>query len=305
MTIREENFVSAIFYLHNDGPRALEFCRRVNAVLEAHFEQYELVVVDDACGDGGATIDGLRRWAAELDAPMTILHMSLYQGLEVAMNAGLDAAIGDYVYEFDTVREDFDASLVFAAYEAAQRGSDVVSVCPRESRSGSALFYRVFNANSRSAHPLRSDVFRLVSRRAINRVHASSAYLPYRKAAYVASGLKVTDLEYEGRMRAKSRGRFALAFDSLAFYTEAGLRLSAGITLTMLAIALLELAYTLIVFLAGHPIQGWTTTMFVLTLGFAGMFAVLTIIVKYLSLLVDLTFRKKKYLIESMEKIQK
>lgn len=45
--------------------------------------------------------------------------------------------------------------------------------------------------------------------------------------------------------------------------------------------------------------------MFVLTLGFAGLFAVLTIIIKYLSLLVDLVFKKQNYLIESIEKIQK
>ena len=40
-------------------------------------------------------------------------------------------------------------------------------------------------------------------------------------------------------------------------------------------------------------------------LRFWGMFAVLTIIIKYLSLLVDLTFKQQKYLIESIEKIQK
>ena len=34
-------------------------------------------------------------------------------------------------------------------------------------------------------------------------------------------------------------------------------------------------------------------------------FAVLTIIIKYLSLLVDLVFKKQNYLIESIEKIQK
>ena len=42
-----------------------------------------------------------------------------------------------------------------------------------------------------------------------------------------------------------------------------------------------------------------------LTVGFAGLFAVLTILVKYLSLLLDLTFKKQKYLVESIEKIQK
>jgi len=45
--------------------------------------------------------------------------------------------------------------------------------------------------------------------------------------------------------------------------------------------------------------------MFVLTLGLAGLFAVLTIVVKYLSLLLELTFKKQKYLVESIEKLQK
>ena len=45
--------------------------------------------------------------------------------------------------------------------------------------------------------------------------------------------------------------------------------------------------------------------MFVLTVGFMGMFGVLTIVIKYLSLLVDLVFRHQKYLVESIEKIQK
>ena len=120
-----------------------------------------------------------------------------------------------------------------------------------------------------------------------------------------ASGLKMTDLEFDGRLTDNSGGRFALAMDSLALYTDAGYKLSAGIAIVMMFLALAELGYTLIIFCAGHPIEGWTTMMFVLTLGFAGLFAVLTIIIKYLSLLVDLVFKKQNYLIESIEKIQK
>ena len=175
---------------------------------------------------------------------------------------------------------------------------------PKDSGS-SRLFYRVFNANSRSAYALRTDAFRLVTRRAINRVHASSEHLPYRKAAYAASGLKMTDLTFSGRIVDKGAGRFALAADSLALYTDAGFKVSVGIALAMLALALAELVYTVAVYATGHPVAGWTTTMLVLTIGFAGVFAVLAIAVKYLSLLVDLVFKKQKYLIESVEKIQK
>ena len=278
MMNKEKNFVSAVVYLHNDGTRAAEFCALLVKELEAHFDQYELVAVDDACTDD--TVPLLRQFAATMAKPLTILHMSLYQGLEAGMNAGLDAAIGDYVYEFDSTRHPNEPSMVFAAYQTALKGNDIVSVCPSRTTGGSGLFYKVFNASSHSAYKLRTDAFRLVTRRAINRVHASSEHLPYRKAAYAASGLKMADLEFDGVLPNTEQGRWNLAMDSLALYT-------------------------VVVFATGHPIEGWTTTMLVLTVGFAGLFAVLTILVKYLSLLLDLTFKKQKYLVESIEKIQK
>jgi len=176
---------------------------------------------------------------------------------------------------------------------------------PRTVRGGSSLFYKVFNAHSQSAYRLRTDAFRLVTRRAINRVHASSTHLPYRKAAYAASGLRMVDLEFDGQLTVKQKGRFNLALDSLTLYTNFGFKASVTVTLCMMALALAELIYTLVIFATGHPVEGWTTTMFVITVGFAGLFAVLTIVVKYLSLLLNLTFRQQKYLVESIEKLQK
>lgn len=302
-TNKEKNFISAVVYLHNDGVRAVKFFKMLTEQLDAHFEQYELIAVDDACTDD--TVSLLRDWARDLTKPLTFLHMSLFQRLEPCMNAGLDASIGDYVYEFDTTDTPYPADMIFSAYQTALTGSDIVSVCPNRTSGSSRLFYGVFNANSHSAYRLRTDAFRLVSRRAVNRVHASSEHLPYRKAAYAASGLKMTDLTFDGRIVDKGAGRFSLAADSLSLYTDAGVKFSVGVTLIMMVLALAELVYTLVIFSTGHPVEGWTTMMFVLTLGFAGVFAVLAIIVKYLSLLVDLIFKKQKYLIESVEKIQK
>lgn len=114
MMLKDNNFISAVVYLHNDGARAVEFCRTVAAELDANFKQYELVVVDDACTDD--TVKQLRTWGREQDAPLTILHMSIYHGLEDAMNAGLDAAIGDYVYEFDSTELCYAPTLIMQAY---------------------------------------------------------------------------------------------------------------------------------------------------------------------------------------------
>ena len=219
--------------------------------------------------------------------------------------AGLDAAIGDFVYEFDTLQTPYAPEMIWQAYEKALEGNDIVTVGPEKTRACSRLFYSVFNRFSRSAYPVGTDAFRLVSRRAINRVHAVSEHLPYRKAAYAASGLRVAALTFSGRLAAEDGERLDLAADSLALYTAAGYRLSLTVTVGMLLLTLAELVYTLAVALTGRPIEGWTTTMFVLTVGFFGVFLVLTLVIKYLSLLVDLVFRRQKYLVESIEKLQK
>ncbi len=84
------------------------------------------------------------------------------------MNAGLDAAIGDYVYEFDSTELCYQAELIFKAYQTALTGSDIVSVCPRTVRGSSGLFTRCSTLIPKV--PTGCDAFRLVTRRAINRV---------------------------------------------------------------------------------------------------------------------------------------
>lgn len=301
---KETNFISAVVYLQNDEQKVVPFFAELAARLEEHFEQYELVAVNDGCSDG--TVAQLRAWAAgNLKKPLTILNMSLRQGLEPAMNAGLDAAIGDFVYEFDSLDLQYDSALIWQAYQKSLAGFDVVTVCPDRQKFMSRAFYRLFNAFSGSPYKLETDVFRLVSRRAVNRVHAISSDLPYRKAAYAASGLACATLRFAGSAPSRGGARFDKAVDSLALYTDAGYKLSLGISLAMLALTLVALIYTVVIWAVGSPVTGWTTTMLVLSAGLAGMFFILTVAVKYLNLLVRLTFKKQNYLIEGIEKLQK
>ena len=71
----------------------------------------------------------------------------------------------------------------------------------------------------------------------------------------------------------------------------------------MMIVTLAELIYTLIIYFMGIPIVGWTTTILVISFGFLGVFFSQSIIIKYLSLNLDMSFRKQKYLIENIEKI--
>lgn len=82
-------------------------------------------------------------------------------------------------------------------------------------------------------------------------------------------------------------------------------RISMLMTAVMMIATLGGVIYTIAVFALGQPVAGYTTTMLVLTGSFFGVFAILAMIIKYLSVLVDLIFKKQKYIIESIDKITK
>ena len=303
MNEKEKNFISAVGYLGNTTDTAIKFCEKLLVSLDKHFEKYEVILVENACSKEMS--EKIREYAKNQSKPLTFLHMSLQQTKEMCMNAALDAAIGDYVYEFETTDMPYNEEEIFKAYELSQTGNDIVSAVPEKTGFLSSVFYKIFNSYSNSAYPIHTDLFRLVSRRAINRVHASSAYLPYRKAAYAASGLKMAQMKVCEKIRNNRGDRFNLAVDSLLLYTNAGFKFSIFLALLLFVTALLELIYVITIYINGHPIEGWTTTMFVITFGFTGFFFFFSIIIKYLALFVDITFKQQKYLIESIEKIQK
>lgn len=299
---KEQNFISAVIYFSGNVEKVVENLDRINAQLEEHFLHYEIIIVNNSRDD--AAKDKLKIWGEEVPQPLTIINMSLKQSLEQCMNAGIDMAIGDYIYEFDSCDMPYDDILIWKAYEAALKGNDIVNCCPKNEHGSSRSFYYIFNSYSGAAYSLRTDAFRLVSRRALNRAHAISSSIPYRKATYATCGLKMEEIEFSGKMPKKvSDDRLELATDSLVLYTNFGYKFSISFTVLMMFIAALELIYTIVVWLSGTPIAGWTTTMFVLTLGLTGIFAVLAIAMKYLSLILRLSFKKQNYFIEGIEKV--
>ena len=298
---KEQNFISAVVFLGTSNTGNIDFFRKLYDSLDEHFLQFELIAVAD--GNVKNTVPGIREWAEGISKPLTIINMSLRQPHEQCMNAGLDCAIGDYIYEFDSVEMPYDPELIWRAYELAQEGNDIVAVCPSRERWSSRLFYGLFNSNSHAAYQLRTDAFRLTSRRALNRVHSISENLPYRKAAYAACGMKIAELEFTGKCHTNVHERFGLASDSLVLYTDFGYKFSLGFTVLMFLVTFAELIYTLVVWINGQPIEGWTTTMFVITFGLTGLFAILAIMLKYMTLLLRIVFKKQNYLIESIEKL--
>lgn len=308
----EKNFVSAVVYVHNNEKQIEFFLKMLQRELAAHFGKYEIIMVNDASTDRSAEI--IRKTAEGFEsAVVSILKMSYFQGVELSMNAGKDLAIGDFVFEFDTVDVDYEEELIYQVYQTALTGYDIVSASSDKNKSFSSnMFYKIFNRFSNVQYKLSTESFRILSRRAINRIDASSTTIPYRKAVYANCGLKCENISYAAKQNVEKnyaghqkKYREELAIESLILHTNVAYKVTSTLTFVMMAVTLFALIYTIVIFLTGSPVAGWTTTMLVLSFGFLGMFAIMSIMIRYLAIILDLNFKKQKVVFESIEKISK
>lgn len=304
---KEKNFISAVVYCHNDASSIGDFIKHLDHTLAENFLKYEIIVVNDASTD--ESVDIVKAYAAHKEGlVISILNMSYYQGLEASMNAGVNLSIGDFVYEFDAAYADFDWDILIRVYRHSLSGYDIVSArINQKPRLFSRLFYKVFNRYAKLQHKIGIETFRILSRRGINRIHNITQSIPFRKAAYANCGLAVDTLTYSPVnkvIRKHHDDRSRVAIDSLILFTDVAYRVTVGLALLMLLISVIMAIYALTYWVYESPVEGWTTTILFMAFGFCGLFAIFAMVIKYLQTLVNLSFKKKDYLFESIIKLQ-
>ena len=311
---REQKFISVVAYVHNAESEIEYFLDHVMEEFRRLFVRTELILVNDGSTDG--SLDRIHTYfdTHDEDYIVSIIRMGRYQGMESSMNAGRDLAIGDYVYEFDDLHVDYDLSMIEQVYRSCLQGHDIVAASGNaRMKTTSRLFYRIYNQASRSQNNLGQETFRILSRRAINRVKSIGAYIPYRKAVYNNCGLAVNTVSYQSSdakgsltRHSVNNDRTDLALDSFIYFTSVMEKVSLGICILFFVFTIAVLIYVIAsYFMDNHLQSGWVSMMGFLSLGFMGVFGLLTIILKYLSVIVDLIFRHQRYLIEDIEKIAK
>lgn len=313
MSDKQTSFVSAVIYIHNTEKEIEAFLKTVINTLENNFENSEIICVNDNSMDDSVQI--IKKVASVAStASVSILNMSYYHGIEGAMNAGMDLAIGDFVFEFDSVVNEFGEDEIMSVYQKALTGYDIVSASPdRKQKLSSKLFYYVFDKFTSLKYEMYTETFRVLSRRVINRIGSMNKTIPYRKAIYANCGLKTTNMKYHveksssNNRKDKQERRYkrGLAVDTLILFTELGYSFAMTMTFIMIAVAVLTGIYSVIVFLVGNPVAGWTTTILFLAFSFFGLFGILTVIIKYLQITVNLVFKRKRYSFEGIEKLTK
>lgn len=307
---KEKNFISAVVYVNNNEKEIKNFLSDIYKTLDERFNKFEIIIVNDASTD--ETVKRVKEFSETVTSSViSIVNMSFYQGLELAMNAGVNLAIGDFIYEFDNVYKDYDNNIIIDLYYKSLEGFDIVSATPKYyNNKSSKLFYKVFNSFANTMYELNTESFRILSRRGINRVYSMSKTIPYRKAIYSKCGLKLYNIVYNNKRhdfkinKIIKNNRREVASNSLILFTDLWYKISIGMTVLMMVVTIVTSIYVITTFLGDkRPVEGWTTIMLFLSSVSFGLFATTAVIIKYLSLIVNLVFKKYQYIIESIEKI--
>jgi dolichol-phosphate mannosyltransferase len=297
-----KQFLSVVLYVHNNENKIKDFLSSLLSFLSENFETFEIICVNDKSND--ASVSLIHEFTKELSGNnmISIINMGSHQGVEPAMNAGVDLAIGDFIIEFDNIEYSIENVWIIEAYQKVVSGFDIVSVVPKINPNFlSSLFYKIYNRGNIS---ISKEFFRIVSRRAFNRIKSMNHYIPYRKASYAQCGLLSAKIIHEGKNTIKKdsiKNRINLAIDTLIYFTNIYQKAITFVCFTWFLIALFFGAY--IIISHPHTQNNLITATVLIILGFLTISFMLTIIIKYLSTILNLLFRKKYYIIESIEKL--
>lgn len=309
MNNKEKNFVSAVVYLYNEGHNIQSHLKGLEDTLIQNFEKYEIIVVNDGSSDDSAQL--VKSYVSSREgAKVTLMNMGYHQGLETAMDAGVDLAIGDFVFEMESADADYNWSVLMDVYQHSLEGYDIVNAKGKVGKkvTSGSLFYNIMNRYANLQYPLASGSFRIVSRRAINRIHSLATRIPYRKVAYSNCGLKCDTILYDciKAIRVKRySNRLELATNSLVLFTDVAFRFTFWFTVLIFVFTIGMIAFSVLSLIMNKTMADWAIVILFMSIALSGLLVVLCMVIRYLSTLVRLNFLKRDYVFESIDKLQK
>lgn len=298
-----------------DRRDALEaYAERVLAVLESGFANHELVVVDDGSLDGTAEV---ARALAARRPNLRLVRLSRAYGVEIAIAAGLDQAIGDYVAVLSPELTD-PVEMLPALVAAARDGTDVVYVRrPRvRPRPGHGLLHwlgaRLFYGLCRRLTGLQinddASDFCLMSRRVVNSLTRMKEHNRVLSMLLAYTGFSAHGLDPDPALGPPPhhwpgmRRRLHLALDAIVAFSDRPLRYVSYAATLIALLALLGAGAVLVERIVNTQVaEGWASLMVVLLVMFCLLFLLLAIVSEYVSrILVEAKQRPLYYVREEL-----
>ena len=270
-------------------------------------EDYEIIFVNDGSRD--ASWPAMQRLAAG-DPHLVAVNLSRNHGHQLALTAGLDLSAGEQILIIDADLQDPPELLADMRATMAAEGADVVYAVRRKregetffKKATAALFYRLLKRLTDTEIPLDTGDFRLMSRRALDAFLALPEQARFIRGMVAWIGFRQVPFPYDRAERHAGDTHYPigkmvrLAFDAVTGFSTAPLRFASHASVILAGASLLLLFYIAWGYFEGDPVQGWTSTMLVVTVLSSIQMFVLGMIGEYLGRMYVEVKRRPLYLV--------
>ena len=273
-----------------------EFLQRVGVVLDGLGGTAEIVLVDDGSRD--ATWQGMTDWAAK-DRRIVAVRLMRNHGHQLALTAGLSVCRGERILIIDADLQD-PPELLPEMMKLMDQGADVV-YGRRRQREGESLFkrvtaaafYRLIGRMTDVEIPLDAGDFRLLTRRVLDILLAMPERHRFVRGMVAWIGGRQVPIVYDRKARAAGQSKYPLAkmirfaADAITAFSVVPLMASMTIGWVMAAVGFTFFVYSIVGWVLGLNLPGWTSLMAAVGLLGGMQFLMLGIIGAYLGRLYD------------------
>ena len=304
--------VSIVFSFRNEEKNIKELINRVDTALKkVENYKYELVFVNDDSNDSSEQIlESLQE-----SYKIKIINMSRNFGVGPCVLAGFKHASGDCVVYLDSDLQD-PPEIIPKLLIEFENGNDVVHTV-REKRLGESstklfftkLAYKIINGLSDINLPIEAGDFKLISKRALQKILSQKEFRPYIRGLSVWVGYKQSFVYYTREARAYGKSKFSLFSQGpinefINGVTSYSLKpLYAGIFLGFFSLltSIFLIAYALFTKFNGLAVPG-TTGILIVTSFFSGILLfTLGLMGIYIARIFEQTRGREKYIIKEIK----
>ena len=205
--------LSIVFSFRNEEGNISELVERINKSLNNIKEwKYEIIFVNDDSTDNSEKI----LLDLQKSNPIKIINMSRNFGVDPCVIAGFSHAKGDAIVYLHTDLQD-PPEIIPKLIEKFEQGNEVVHTV-RTKRHGESKFrmfitkvaYHIIHYLSDLNLPIEAGDYKLISRKALDKILMQNEFRPYVRGLSVWVGYKQTFVHYEREARGAGKSKMSL-----------------------------------------------------------------------------------------------
>lgn len=290
MMKKQDGFISIVVVIKDQFDKLEKFIGELSPYLCARYSDYEIVVIDQSSNDLSSTkLDSLLNNYNSI----RYIYLSYEVGRDVAVSAGIENAIGDFVVTLDILSDPID--IIEPFIERCCSGSDIVLGVSKQASTYSYLLVRPLI--SRVLYSIGYDFPRnfsgamCLSRRAVNTVTESGKFYHKLYIRISRAGYSMTEYDYASRCVKTKRTISRGVIDFLQFTifnSTKPLRWMSCIGVLGSLLAFTFALYSLGVNFFNNDVSpGWTTLVLFSSVLFSLLFTMLAFFGEYLAILLN------------------